>query len=201
MLGGYASEVVVANHNDPRQVVISGAIPAIEEAERRFVAAGVKVQRLPVAAAFHSPIVAGSVAPFAQGPRGRRVPDVLRCRCSPARRPSPTPRRPQAVRDLLASSIAKRVRFVDVVEAMYARGVRTFVEVGPSSVLTSMIARICGDRPHRAVPLDRPGRHGVTSLWQSAGAARRRGTRRRFLGPLARVRPRARSRAPSRSPR
>ena len=30
-----------------------------------------------------------------------------------------------------------------------------------------MISRICGDRPHHAIPLDRPGRHGVTSLWQS----------------------------------
>jgi acyl carrier protein len=30
-----------------------------------------------------------------------------------------------------------------------------------------MIGRICGDRPHRSIPLDRPGKHGVTSLWQS----------------------------------
>src|ERR1019366_3270255 len=76
------------------------------------------------------------------------------------------PAAPAAVRELLASSIAKRVRFVDVVEAMYARGARTFVEVGPGAVLTSMIGRICGDRPHRAIALDRAGRHGVTSLWQ-----------------------------------
>src|ERR1019366_4328923 len=77
------------------------------------------------------------------------------------------PAAPAAVRELLASSIAKRVRFVDVVEAMYARGVRTFVEVGPGADLTAMIDRICGDRPHRAVALDRTGRHGVTCLWQS----------------------------------
>jgi acyl carrier protein len=49
---------------------------------------------------------------------------------------------------------------------MYARGVRTFVEVGPSSVLSSMVGRICGDRPHLAVPLDRPGKNGVAMLWQ-----------------------------------
>ncbi len=166
VLREHASEAVVANHNDPRQVVISGPISAIEEAERRFVAAGVKVQRLPVAAAFHSPIVAGSVAPF-----GKALADV------PFQAPSipvfasavadTYPRDPQAVRELLAASIAKPVRFVDVVEAMYKRGVRTFVEVGPSAVLSGMIGRILGDRPHRALPLDRPGRHGVTSLWQS----------------------------------
>jgi polyketide-type polyunsaturated fatty acid synthase PfaA len=166
VLGAYASEVVVANHNDPRQVVISGATSALEEAERRFVAAGVKVQRLPVAAAFHSPIVAGSVAPFAKALEGIafQAPSLPVFGNASA---EPYPSEPGAVREVLAASIAKRVRFVDVVEAMYGRGVRTFVEVGPGSVLSAMIGRICGDRPHRAIPLDRPGRHGVTSLWQS----------------------------------
>ena len=168
VLGGYASEAVVANHNDPKQVVISGSIPAIEEAERRFAAAGVKVQRLPVAAAFHSPIVAGSVGPFAKALEGVafQTPSLPVFAGATA---APYPSSPEAVRDLLASSIAKRVRFVEVIEAMYQRGIRTFVELGPSSVLTSMISRICADRPHRAVPLDRPGKHGVTSLWQSLG--------------------------------
>jgi malonyl CoA-acyl carrier protein transacylase/acyl carrier protein len=158
--------VVIANHNDPRQVVISGATPALEEAERRFVAAGLKVQRLPVAAAFHSPIVAGSVAPFAKALEGVafQAPSVPVFGNATA---EPYPVEPEGIRDLLASSIAKRVRFVEVIEAMYGRGVRTFVEVGPGSVLSGMIGRICGDRPHRAIPLDRPGRHGVTSLWQS----------------------------------
>ena len=166
VLGEYGSDVVVANHNDPRQVVISGSTAAIEEAERRFIAAGVKVQRLPVAAAFHSPIVAGSVAPFAKALEAVafQAPSLPVFAGATA---EPYPAAPEAVRDLLASSIARRVRFVDVVEAMYARGVRTFVEVGPGSVLSAMISRICGERPHRAIPLDRPGRHGVTSLWQS----------------------------------
>ncbi len=166
VLGASPSEVVVANHNDPRQVVISGAIAALEEAERRFVAAGVKVQRLPVAAAFHSPIVAGSVGPFAKALDAIAFqPPSLPVFGNASAAPYPSD--PAAMREVLASSIAKRVRFVDVVLAMYGRGVRTFVEVGPGSVLSAMIGRICGDRPHRAIPLDRSGRHGVTSLWQS----------------------------------
>jgi polyketide-type polyunsaturated fatty acid synthase PfaA len=165
VLKGCESGAVVANHNDPKQVVISGSIPAIEEAEKRFSAAGVKVQRLPVAAAFHSSIVAGSVGPFAKALddvtfRSPTIPVFANATAEAY------PAAPAAVRELLASSIAKRVRFVDVVEAMYARGARTFVEVGPGAVLTSMIGRICGARPHRAIALDRAGRHGVTSLWQ-----------------------------------
>jgi|HubBroStandDraft_1064217.scaffolds.fasta_scaffold05083_2 polyketide-type polyunsaturated fatty acid synthase PfaA len=160
------TDVVVANHNDPRQVVVSGTIGAIEEAERRFEGAGLKVQRLPVAAAFHSPVVAGSVDPFA-----RFLDGVTFARASVPVIANATadsyPDDPAAVRALLSSSIARRVRFVDVIEAMYARGVRTFVEVGPGSVLSAMIGRICGDRSHRAIPLDRAGKDGVTSLWQS----------------------------------
>jgi acyl transferase domain-containing protein len=34
---------------------------------------------------------------------------------------------PGSTAELMASSIARRVRFVDVIEAMYARGVRTFI--------------------------------------------------------------------------
>ena len=49
---------------------------------------------------------------------------------------------------------------------MYARGVRTFVEVGAGSVLTSMVGRVLGDGPHLAVALDRAGKNGITTLWQ-----------------------------------
>ncbi len=165
-LNGCESNVVVANHNDPRQVVVSGSIAALEEAERRFASAGLKVQRLPVAAAFHSPLVGSSVATFQKALEGT----VLRAPSFPVfsnATAEPYPATSEAIAGLLASSIAQRVRFVDVIEAMYRRGVRTFVEVGPGSVLSVMISRTCGERPHHAIPLDRPGKHGVTSLWQS----------------------------------
>jgi polyketide-type polyunsaturated fatty acid synthase PfaA len=159
------TDVLVANHNDPRQVVVSGSIAGLDEAEKRFGGAGIKFKRLPVAAAFHSPIVAQSAGPFATALQGVefRPPSVPVYANATA---EPYPAAPEAARELLAASIAKRVRFVEVIEAMHARGVRTFVEVGPGSVLTSMIGRICGDRPHRAIALDRTGKHGVTSLWQ-----------------------------------
>jgi polyketide-type polyunsaturated fatty acid synthase PfaA len=159
------SDAVVANHNDPKQVVVSGTITAIEEAEKRFAAAGMKTQRLPVAAAFHSPVVAPSVDPFTRSLEGV----VFQRATLPVFANSTAdvyPAEPAAMRAVLGGAIAKRVRFVDVIEAMHARGVRTFVEVGPGSVLTSMVGRILGDRPHLAVALDRAGKHGVTTLWQ-----------------------------------
>ena len=157
--------VVVANHNDPRQVVVSGTIAELETVEQRALAAGLNAQRLQVAAAFHSPVVAPSVEPFA-----RLLADI------DFKRPSvpvmanataqPYPDSPDAIRELCASSIARRVRFLESVEAMYAQGIRTFVEVGPGAALTGMISRICSDRRFRAIALDRPSGHGVTRLWQ-----------------------------------
>jgi polyketide-type polyunsaturated fatty acid synthase PfaA len=158
-------DAVVANHNDPKQVVVSGTITAVEEAEKRFAAAGLKTQRLAVAAAFHSPVVAPSVGPFTQ--ELERVVferTTIPVYCNATAEPYST--EPAAIRTQLGSAIAKRVRFVEMVEAMYARGVRTFVEVGPGSALTSMVGRILGDRPHVAVALDRAGKNGITTLWQ-----------------------------------
>jgi hypothetical protein len=39
-----------------------------------------------------------------------------------------------------------------------------FVEVGPGTALTDLVDRTLGDEPHVAVPTDRPGEHGVTTL-------------------------------------
>jgi polyketide-type polyunsaturated fatty acid synthase PfaA len=166
VLAASPTDVVVANHNDPKQVVVSGSIAGIEEAEKRFSAAGIKVQRLPVAAAFHSPIVAGSVDPFgkALARLAFRKPTLPVLAGATA---EAYPDAPEAIAELLASSIAKRVRFVDVIEGLYARGVRTFIEVGPGAVLTAMVGRICADRAHRAIATDRSGRHGATALWQA----------------------------------
>jgi acyl transferase domain-containing protein len=73
------------------------------------------------------------------------------------------------VRERLAAQLAAPVAFVDVVEGMYADGVRTFVEVGAGTALTGLVGQILGDRPHLAVPLDRRGRHGLTSLQEGLG--------------------------------
>src|SRR4029453_6183248 len=68
---------------------------------------------------------------------------------------------PDGVRRLLAGQVATPVAFRDQVEAMYAAGTRVFVEAGPGRVLTQLVGRTLGDRPHTAVACEVAGEPGV----------------------------------------
>ncbi len=65
------------------------------------------------------------------------------------------------MRARLAGQVAAPVAFRQQVEAMYAAGVRVFVESGPGRVLTQLVGKILGDRPHTAVACDAAGDHGM----------------------------------------
>ena len=154
------SGVVIANHNAPTQVVLSGPVEAIDRTEEALTRGGVSFKRLDVATAFHSSVVRGSCAPFRQA-----LADIS---MSAATIPvyagslaAPYPAESDAIRDVLAAQIAEPVRFVEQIEAMYAAGMRVFVEVGPGSVLTSLVKRTLGDREHQAINTDRKGKHDV----------------------------------------
>lgn len=154
---------VVANHNAPRQCVVSGRTEAVAEAVDALRAAGHTAELLPVACAFHSEVVAGAESALAAELAATAVsaPSVPVWSNTTA---APYPADADGVRGLLAGQVARPVRFVDEVEAMYAAGVRTFVEAGPGRVLSGLTARILGDRPHTVVPLDVPGEHGLVRL-------------------------------------
>jgi acyl transferase domain-containing protein len=158
----------IANHNAPAQVVVSGPTQAVAALEKRLLAAGIEPKRLTVATAFHSPVVEGSVEPFQSFLQGIKfqAPAVPVYHNADA---APHPADPAAIRTRLAQAIARPVRFVEQIEAMWQAGVRTFVEVGPHSVLTGLVGEILQDRPHVAVNLDRRKKHGVTALQLALG--------------------------------
>nr|WSW62963.1 SDR family NAD(P)-dependent oxidoreductase [Streptomyces sp. NBC_00998] len=167
------SGCVVANHNAPRQCAISGPADSVAEAVAALRAAGLSAEPLEVACAFHSPVVAGAAAALAEELAGTAVADAAVPVWSNTTA-GPYPAGAEAVRSLAARQVAEPVRFVEQVEAMYASGVRTFVEAGPGRVLSGLLGRILRERPHTVVPLDVPGEHGlfrlVTALAELAAA-------------------------------
>lgn len=155
--------VVIANHNGPAQTVISGPTPAVRAALDRLAAIGLTGALIPVACAFHSPVVAGATAILAAELDRRTVGSPQRPVWSNTTA-APYPADPVAVRETLATHVAEPVRFVEQVEAMYAAGVRVFVEAGPSRVLTQLVGTILQGRPHVAVATDASGEPGLRRL-------------------------------------
>ncbi|AKJ14568.1 hypothetical protein ABB07_32275 [Streptomyces incarnatus] len=147
---GAPASVVVANLNSPDQTVISGPTADVESAVRMLRDAGLGARRIPVACAFHSPLVAAAGERFAKvlGDKTVRPPEFP---VWANRTAAPYPPRPDEVRAELAAQIGAPVAFAAQIEAMYEAGARVFVEAGPGTVLTRLVARILGDRPHRTV--------------------------------------------------
>jgi acyl transferase domain-containing protein/NAD(P)H-dependent flavin oxidoreductase YrpB (nitropropane dioxygenase family)/NAD(P)-dependent dehydrogenase (short-subunit alcohol dehydrogenase family) len=168
-LSGIAG-VVVANRNAPDQTVIAGPSPAIEAALSALRDASLSATALPVACAFHSPVVAAAGSTF-----GAVLADVpVRERDRPVwanRTAAPYPPGADTVRAELAAQIGSPVRFAEQIEAMYADGARVFVEAGPGSVLGGLVGRILAGRPHTVVSLGEHGLRGfLTGLARLAAA-------------------------------
>ncbi|WP_033424572.1 acyltransferase domain-containing protein [Actinomadura flavalba] len=157
------SQVVVANHNAPRHVVVSGATPALERALVRLAEQGLDAEPVPAACAFHSPLVAGAATPLRRelARRDLRSPAFPVWSNATA---APYDADPVELAATLAGQVAAPVRFVEQIEAMYAAGARIFVEAGPGDTLTGFVRQILADRPHTAVACDVPGDPGVPRL-------------------------------------
>ena len=160
--------VVIANHNTPTQVVVSGETAAIESLQAALEQAGLRVRRLQVATAFHSPIVAGASAPLRAFLQDEHI-DSPRFDVFGNTSAAPYPAEADEIRAILAAQLSLPVRFVDQVNAMYDSGVRTFIEIGAGAALCDMVGQILGERPHLAITLDRKGKNGITSLQEAIG--------------------------------
>ncbi|WP_020575499.1 type I polyketide synthase [Actinopolymorpha alba] len=188
---GLSGDVVPANQNAPRQVVVSGPTERVEDAVRALRDAGLAAKRIPVACAFHSPVVAGATTTF-----GAVLADLpLRAPEIPVwsnRTAAPYGASVADVRAELAAQVGAPVRFVDQIEAMYASGARVFVEAGPGRVLSRLVDAILGDRPHVTVAFDAVSIQPVTGTARPGPPPPRTTTRpgtglRSFLAGVAQL--------------
>ncbi|MFH1726101.1 MAG: SDR family NAD(P)-dependent oxidoreductase [Elusimicrobiota bacterium] len=161
-------DLVIANKNAPNQSVLSGAGGEIERAAEILAAKGIGNKRLPVSAAFHSPLVADARKPFEKAlkkvgfARGK-IPVFANSTAEEY------PASADKARDILASQLGRPVEFVREVENLYASGVRSFLEVGPGRRLTGLVGAILGDREFGALSVDASGgrRPGIADLARS----------------------------------
>src|SRR6266568_895596 len=155
--------VWLANFNAPKQTIIAGAPADLEPAMAVLASAGPRAKPIPVACAFHSPLM--------ERARVRLAAELARLELKPPRIPvfsnteaGAYPAEPARMAALLSEHLVRPVQFLDEIRAMYDRGARLFVEVGPKSVLTSLVRQIL-DRPDAAaIPLDVSDRNGLVQL-------------------------------------
>ena len=166
MLEEEGLDLVIANCNAPTQAVLSGASAEIARADHCLQRRKLTCKQLPVAAAFHSSLVADAAEPLLAALADIHIsagsyPGLLQHH----RRRIPCRLRPRP-RKLLAGQLARPVEFVAEIEAMHVAGVRTFVEVGPGSRLSGLVKAILGEHRHTVVALDASGgkRSGIVDL-------------------------------------
>ncbi len=136
--------VSAANFNDPKQTVISGSQAGVAKACELLKAAGAKrALPLAVSAPFHCALM----QPAAETLRARLVDVALQ----PPRIPVvnnidvAAPDGADAIRDALYRQASGPVRWVEVVQALKARGATHIIECGPGKVLAGMVKRIDGE--------------------------------------------------------
>jgi [acyl-carrier-protein] S-malonyltransferase len=136
-----APGVVPANYNAPGQVVISGPDDALERVMARLQQAGARrLVRLPVSAAFHSPLMAKAAETFA--PAWGRIPLGRLDRRQVFNADAEVHSEPTEVRPLMVGQLTGPVRWTQSVVRMAELGVDTFVEIGPGKTLSGLVKKI-----------------------------------------------------------
>ncbi|WP_405773024.1 beta-ketoacyl synthase N-terminal-like domain-containing protein [Streptomyces sp. NBC_01538] len=160
--------IVLSHDNAPGQSMVCGPHTAVEEFVRAFRARGVLSQVLPFQSGFHTPMLAPYLAPIEQAAHRFRLrpPTVPVWSGTTA---APFPAGESAVRELFVRHLLEPVRFRQLVEAMYAAGHRTFVQVGTGQ-LGSLIGDTLSGRDHLVVAANSPHRDGLAQLRRVATA-------------------------------
>jgi [acyl-carrier-protein] S-malonyltransferase len=140
-----------ANYNCPGQIVVSGTQVAVDALCARAEEAGARrTVKLKVSGAFHSPLVARAADRLRPALERVRFRDpvapfmsTVTAKIEPAQR----------MASLLIEQLTAPVKFTQAARGLVDQGVRVFVEVGPSNVLSGLLKRI--DRTVKAVSVNK----------------------------------------------
>ncbi|MFI9629694.1 type I polyketide synthase [Streptomyces sp. NPDC052042] len=145
LLAGFEDRAGVAAVNGPASVVVSGAEKAVAVIVERLSAEGRKTKALAVSHAFHSPLMEPMVAEFREAVEqvafGAPVLPVVSTLTGGI-----VSAEEFCSADYWVSHVREAVRFSDAVDCLALEGVRTFLEIGPGGVLTSLAQELLDNR-------------------------------------------------------
>jgi [acyl-carrier-protein] S-malonyltransferase len=132
----------IANVNEPEQIVVSGAMAAMDQVVA--LAPPKRALKLNVSVPFHCALLDAAADGFARVLDGTAMHDpAFPVWCNVDARPVTTA---AAAKSALQRQFAGSVLWQQTVEGMFADGVRHFVECGPKPTLVNMVKRIANAR-------------------------------------------------------
>jgi phosphopantetheinyl transferase/malonyl CoA-acyl carrier protein transacylase len=155
-------EIALSHDNCPHQVLVCGVETSVDAALARLREGGVICQKLPFQSGFHSPLFAGYLGPHRENfARLPLVPPHMTLWS--ATRCAPYPQTPDAIRALALEHLVRPVRFRELLEVLYAKGTRVFVQVGTGSLVNFVEDTLRG-RTHMAIAANVKERTGMDQL-------------------------------------
>ena len=132
--------VVAANYNCPGQLVISGAVEAVQKACEKLKAAGARrALPLPVGGAFHSPLMEPARKELEQAIAEASFSTPV---CPVYQNVDAEPHTdPEEIKNNLIAQLTAPVRWTQIVRRMVADGVGEFTELGPGNVLQGLVRK------------------------------------------------------------
>ena len=138
--------VVAANYNCPGQLVISGAIDAVNDACEQLKEAGARrALVLPVGGAFHSPLMEPARAELAQAIESTTF-NTPTCPVYQNVTASAITN-PDEIKENLVAQLTAPVCWTQTMQQMIADGVSSFTEVGPGKVLQGLVKKVDRQMP------------------------------------------------------
>lgn len=136
--------VVPANYNCPGQLVISGAIDAVNEACEKLKAAGAKrALVLPVGGAFHSPLMQPAQVELEAAINATQFNQPI---CPVYQNVvAKAVSSPDQIKANLISQLTGPVKWTQTAAQMVADGATHFIEVGPGKVLQGLVKKVSKD--------------------------------------------------------
>jgi [acyl-carrier-protein] S-malonyltransferase len=133
--------VVLANLNCPGQLVISGGAAEIQKACELAKAKGARrALPLPVAGAYHSPLMSSAQPKLAAELAGVQIlPPKMPVISNVTTQPHADP---VSIRARLVEQVTASVRWEESMRALLAQGFTRFIELGPGTALTGFMKRI-----------------------------------------------------------
>jgi [acyl-carrier-protein] S-malonyltransferase len=133
--------VVAANYNCPGQLVISGAVDAVNEACEQLTEAGARrALVLPVGGAFHSPLMEPARAELANAIEATTFNTPI---CPVYQNVTASAiTSPDDIKKNLVAQLTAPVRWTQTMQQMITDGVSSFTEVGPGKVLQGLVKKV-----------------------------------------------------------